>query len=64
MKPTLKQTEPSQPQLSAKSSLTLTKPRWTQIFITNRALRKSLRAAELAWWQATGGDVLRAARAS
>jgi len=42
-----------------KTSFSLPKPRWAQIFVADRLLRKSLRAAELAFWQATGGDFLR-----
>jgi len=34
-----------------------------QLHAADRALRKAMRAAELALWQATGGDFLRGAQA-
>ena len=45
------------------TQFSLPTPRWTQIFVTDRLFRKSFHAAELAIWQATGGDFLRTAHA-
>jgi hypothetical protein len=47
-----------------KLHFTLPTPRWAQIFVADQMFRKSFRAAELACWQATGGDFLRSAHAS
>jgi hypothetical protein len=52
------------PESPHKTRFSLVTSRWTQVFITSRSLRKSLRAAELAFWQATGGDFLRTSHPS